>query len=149
MTDIQTALDGKKLKLYKYDASASAYVFICLAHSKGVTRSNSFESYMALDCDSPASPPVTKRHKTGSDWSMPFSGVMDAARFALLRAGADESASSQWRIVVDVPLADGGGQWDGAAWIENLEISSQNLGTVRFTANLVADGALPWTDATS
>lgn len=142
MTDLQVALDGKKLKLYRWDVATAAYGFVCLAATKGLTRAKTFDEYMVVDCDAPDDAPWQGSMVTGRSWSIPISGIVDAVRFKVLETDWESESAVQYQLRSDVAAIDGGQTYTGDVHVENLEITSQDKGVVRFTATLRGHGPL-------
>lgn len=142
MTDLQVALDGKKFKLYRWDTATAAYGFVCLAATKALNRTKTFDEYMVVDCDAPDDAPWQGSMVTGRSWSMPISGIVDAARFRTLETDWESDAAVQYQMRTDLAAVDGGQTYTGNVHIENLEMTSQDKGVVRFTATLRGDGPL-------
>lgn len=142
-----TLLPGNRFRLYRESGTPGTYTFVCIATTVTLTMSSDFEDATVPDCDTPTAIPTRKSIRRQRAWSLNFSGIVDADRFTDLRTDAEAEAAHSYQILVDKALADGGGTWTGDLFIESLEISKQDNGLVRFTAQARGDGALVWEDA--
>jgi hypothetical protein len=68
-------------------------------------------------------------------WRMrkPLASAMPENEVFQARALRKERRLGTWSGVVAKVAAAGGGRWDGAVWFENLKLSSQDNGVVKFT----------------
>ncbi len=127
----------------------AVYQFLCMATTKSIKFATTLEDATVYDCDDPSKVPVRKSIPRQRMAELPISGKVDALRFATIRLAEEQAALINMRILVDLPLAQGGGYWQGDWWIESLEIGSTDNGIITFAASFKSDGLFPWTNAAS
>ncbi|MGY2051681.1 phage tail tube protein [Methylobacterium sp. JK268] len=140
---------GKDLRLMrKSGPTDDTPSFLCTVTTKDLTRTWEYEDATMPDCDNPSAVPPRRSLKKSSAWSVNASGIADARSYRDLdAAAADPDTPMYVRILVAKPAASGGGHWDGAVWFENLKIESQDMGVVKFSAQMRGEGPLTWTNA--
>ncbi|ACL62058.1 phage tail tube protein [Methylobacterium nodulans] len=140
---------GKDLRLLRKSSAADDNpTFLCTVTTKDLTKTWEYDYATVPDCDSPDALPARRSIKKMSAWSVNASGIADAKSYRELDAAAEADTPMFVRILVARPAAAGGGHWDGAVWFENLKIESQDMGVVKFSAQLRGEGPLAWTNAT-
>lgn len=123
------------------------FTFLCIAQTKTLTQTNTFEDATVPDCDTPLAIPNRKSILTSRGWSGRLAGVADAKRFQDLQADANAETPHRYQFLIDKTAAQGGGTYTGAVFFESLELTSQNNGLVNFTAQFRGDDALVWAAA--
>src|SRR6478672_9008375 len=136
-----TLLPGNRFRLMREGTTPGTYVFVCIAQTKSLTKTNEFEDATVPDCSTPLSIPNRKSIVRSRQWSLSFSGICDASQFANIRADVDSETPHNYQLLVDKLLAAGGGTWSGAIFFESLVIASTNNGLVTFTATCRGDDA--------
>lgn len=140
-------LPGSKFRLYRgNDATPQQFLFSCLVSTLTFRRNNEYEDVTVPDCDDPNKTPWRKSQQRSKSWDASVSGIVDVSRFSDLRDDAESDSPRNYQIMLGESGA-GAGTYTGPVWIENLEITKQDNGLVRFTANLRGDGEVLWVDA--
>lgn len=143
-------LGGNRFRAYRsLGGNPETFAFICIAQTKGLTRTNTFEDATVADCDAPLNIPARKSILASTGWSARLAGVVDAKRYRDLENDSLNEAPKRYQFLLDKPAAQGGGTYTGAVFYESLEITSQNNGLVNFTAQLRGDDALVWAAASA
>lgn len=141
-------LGGNRFRVLRSaGGSPETFTFVCIAQSKTLTQTNSFEDATVPDCDTPLAIPNRKSILSSRGWGGRLAGVADAKRFQDLQADANSESPHRYQFLIDKPAAQGGGTYTGAVFFENLELTSQNNGLVNFTAQFRGDDGLTWTPA--
>ncbi|HVL73320.1 MAG TPA: hypothetical protein VM434_15745 [Beijerinckiaceae bacterium] len=140
-------LSGKDLRLKR--KNGAAYDLLAVVTTKGLERVNTFDEALAHDDADPRVPPWRVSEIKGRAWNVQIAGTTDAAKFKVLAGDCDANAPVTYRLEVALAAAAGGGHWEGDIWFENLSLSDQENGIVRFSGQLRGDGPLAWTDAPS
>lgn len=139
---------GTKFQIFnRISTGPSVYEFLCMASTKAANFASEMEDATVYDCADPTKVPVRKSIVRKRMLDVPISGKVDALKFKALRDAEEDSTTLNLKIVIDVPLAQGGGYWSGDFRIESLEVASSDNGIVTFSAQLKSDGEYPWTDA--
>jgi hypothetical protein len=137
-------LPGSKFRILRGNGGTpEAFAFVCLATTKTFRRTNDFEDVSLPDCDDPDATPWRKSKPRAKSWDLSMSGVVDVARFANIRADADADEPRNYQVMLGTE-GEGAGTYTGLIWFDNLEITSQDNGIVRFTANMRGDDELVW-----
>ena len=130
-------------KFNLYTVSGGSGTFVCSATSVGLKESAETEDHMEQDCANPVALPQKVSIAKGVTWSISFSGRMEATTYQALRARIGVAAD--WRIAVDGTGAEGGGKYDGSAFLTELDASKSENGVVTLTGALNGQGLLAWT----
>lgn len=138
---------GTHLKVKR--KNASTFDLICMATTKSLQKMNEFEDATVIDCDNPDVTPTRRSIKKSSSWSIGISGTSDSVGYNVLDADCDSEAAVSYQFVNDLPLAQGGCTWEGKVWYENLEITTEENGIVKFKGQLRGDGPLVRTPASA
>ena len=141
---------GKDLRVMrKASPDDAAPKFMCTVTTKGLNETMEYEDATTPDCDNPNKVWSRKSVPKTYAWSVNISGVADPLSYKTMRADMKSGVPSYVQIQVAKPAAQGGGHWDGAVYYENLQISSDAGGVVKFSGQMRGDGDLDWTDATA
>jgi hypothetical protein len=101
------------------------------------------------DCDDPDAPTWTDRDKTNFSAQVTGQGVLALESLPTWRAFFENTNSQNVRILLDVPLANNGGYYQGAMHCTAMQFGS-NLGTkASLNITLVSDGPMTWTNASA
>ena len=130
-------------KFNLFSVSGAAETFVCSATTVGLKESVDTEDHMEQDCATPTNPPQKVSVNKGQTWSISFSGRMEQTTYQALRARLGVAAD--WRIKVDGTGAEGGGQYDGSAFLTELDSSKSENGVVTISGSLNGQKVLTWT----
>lgn len=136
---------GKNLRVRR--KNGSAFDLICMASTKELMKTNEFDDATVIDCDNPDVTSTRRSIKKRKAWSMNISGTADGKGYATLDADCDAELPTTYQFEKALPAAQGGGIWQGDIWYENLSITSDENGIVKFKAQMRGDGALVFTAA--
>lgn len=130
----------------KNGSQAVPYDMLAAAKTKSLTYTNEFGETTTHDADHIDAVPWRTSLLQSRSWTMTISGASDQGRFALLQGDATAATSpTRYQLEFAGSAAAGGGAIEGALWVENLQIQSQNLGIVEFSCQLRGEGAPSWT----
>lgn len=139
---------GKDLRVMrKTSPTDPAPTFMCTVTTKSLTETVEYEDATIPDCENPDAVPARRSVPKMTAWSLIASGIADAKSYKQLRADSKAGVPLNVQILVARPAAEGGGHWDGAIWFENIQINSDSMGVVKFSAQMRGEGELAWTDA--
>lgn len=128
--------------------NAGVYLDPCGLETFSISRTTSLNEDIVYECN-PASNdlPWVKRTKSSRSMSLSASGKYAAEQRAKWEAVEAKLESHSFKIIVDLPLAEGGGYWSGNFQLSQWDAESnrQNLATASFS--LSNDGPIEWTDA--
>ena len=140
---------GKDLRVKRMTSLADPNpVFLATITTKGLTKTNEFDDATRPNTDTAGATWDRSSIKKSKAWSINISGIADAKAYATLDADCDSDVPLFYSFEIAKAQADGGGHWAGAVWYENLQISSDTGGVVKFTGQLRGEGPLTWTAAT-
>jgi tail tube protein len=143
-----TLLPGNRFRLMRGNgASPEVFTFVCIAQTKGLTKTNEYEDATVPDCDNPTSIPNRKSIVRSHQWGLTFSGICDAKQFRVIDQDCDSETPINYQLLIDKPVAEGGGTWTGPIYFETLTVTSTNNGLVNFNATTRGDDKLTWLDA--
>jgi predicted secreted protein len=128
-------------------ATPEVFSLLCTATTVSFKQANVTEDAMLQDCANPGNAPARQSVVTGKTWDVDFSGKADYTRFAVIQGDFDAGVAKNYRLVLAGTGAAGGGYYDGAAIITDLELSKGDNGMVAFTGKLKGQGLLAWTAA--
>lgn len=141
---------GKDLRVKRLTSPTdNAPVFLGTITTKGLTKTNEFDDATRPDNDNPDATWDRSSVKKSKSWSINISGVADAKAHAQLDTDADSEVPLYYQFEIAKSAANGGGHWAGYVWYENLAITSDTAGVVKFTGQLRGEGKLTWTAATA
>lgn len=146
-------LPGNRFRIYRKDDTGTGYTFVCTANAVALTRTNEFEDATLPDCATPTSIPARQSIVRSTQWGVRFSGPYDPKLNSTVRTDIENQALNQtpttYQILIDRPLASGGGTYTGALWFESVEEGKTNNGMVTYTVTARGEGPLVWADAAS
>jgi predicted secreted protein len=141
---------GKDLRVMRKSSPTDANPsFLCTVTTKTLTETTEFDDATVPNCDEPGAVAARRSIPKMTAWSINASGIADAKSYKQLRADSKSGVPLDLQILVAKPAAAGGGHWDGAVFFENLQIQSDNMGVIKFSAQMRGEGDLAWTDATT
>lgn len=141
---------GKDLRVMRKSSPSDANpTYLCSITTKGLTETIEFDDATVPNADNPGAVAARRSVPKMTAWSTSISGIADAKSYKQLRVDALAGVPLDVQILVAKPAAAGGGHWDGATWFENIQLQSDSLGVVKFSAQLRGEGDLLWTDASA
>ena len=141
---------GKDLRVMLKSSAADVNPsFLCTITTKSLTETTEFDDATVPDCDTPGNVAARRSIPKSTAWSLSASGIADAKSYKTIRAAALSGVPTFLQILLAKLAAEGGGHWDGAVYFENLQIQSDSMGVVKFSAQMRGEGPLTWTDATA
>lgn len=138
---------GTKLQVKR--KNGASFDLVCMASTKGLTKTNTFDDATVLDCDNPDLAMNRRSILKQKSWSIDISGIADGHGFAVLDGDCNSETPVTYQFVNTLPMAAGGGTYQGDVWYENLAITTSDNGVVNFKGQLRGEGPLVFTAATS
>lgn len=143
---------GSKL-LVKIGDGASPEVFTadCLINtSRGIQFQSDTNEFVMPDCDNPDDPAWKSVTKDGLSATISGAGMLYTASVSDWFDWYKGDIGKNIQFALNVPLASGGGYWEGSFKLTNFEVTSDG-GKEQSTCNvtLVSDGVVTWTDASA
>jgi hypothetical protein len=102
-----------------------------------------------VDCDDPDAPSWVARAVETLSAGLSGAGTLDTPDFEQWRDWMLSAEEKEIRIKLDVPLADGGGWFQGPFLITSLGLGKEGKGFTTFSCELQSAGEITWTDANS
>jgi hypothetical protein len=100
------------------------------------------------DCDNPDDPAWKSVTKDGLSATISGAGMLYTASVSEWYTWFNGDDSKNIQFTLNVPLASGGGYWQGAFKLTNFEVTSDgNKEQSTCNVTLVSDGAVTWNDA--
>lgn len=129
-------------------ASPETFAFPCGANARSVTFTNNLGEETVLDCADPLGElAAIQRWIESQDTSIEISGRVAKTHIAVWRNWSDTGSEKNIRVNIDESSADGGGYYELAAYLQQLEWGTEGKGTMTFTASIMGSGPRVWTDA--
>jgi hypothetical protein len=102
------------------------------------------------DCDNPDDPAWKSVTKDGLSATISGAGMLYTASVSDWFDWYKGDIGKNIQFALNVPLASGGGYWEGSFKLTNFEVTSDG-GKEQSTCNvtLVSDGVVTWTDASA
>lgn len=120
----------------------------CALVSRGFSFSATASQSVVPDCDNPDLPAWVQRVVNELSAGISGSGVLALAAHAIFRAWFLAGISRNVRIKIDVPLADGGGSYQGAFVLTKFELTGNRAdGKVNVSVSMDSDGPVTWVAA--
>lgn len=150
-SDAPVNFTGQALNVRRKNGNQAApYDLMAAAKTKSIQFVNNLGETTSHNVADPANAPWRTSLIESRAWSMNISGACDRKRLALLTVDATTAiAPSRYALEFVGAAATGGGTYEGDVWFENLQIQSQNMGVVEFTAQLRGEGPPIWTAASA
>lgn len=144
-----TTINGTKMRLLLGNgATPEVFVALCGLTTKGINFQTNTNEVFVPDCDNPDDPAWREITKVGRFVTITGSGIMDAiGAFSRYRAAYETEDSVNFRVLFDIPLAQGGGYWYGAFKLTNFNVTGNDGEKVQTEVTLESDGAVTWVDA--
>lgn len=99
------------------------------------------------NCENPDAPAWVLRSIDTLSAGINGAGTMDPVSYGVLRDHMLSGEPFNVRVLLDIPLAAGGGYFAGRYVMTTLGIAKEGKGYVSATVALQSDGAVTWTDA--
>jgi hypothetical protein len=116
--------------------------------SRGITFGSSPAESLIPDCDAPDEPGWMNREIDGLTADIAGAGMLDSASLNFFWTWYLSGDSRNLQVALDVPLADGGGYWEGAAVLSTFEVSAgARREKIAFTSTMLSDGPFDWVPA--
>ena len=120
----------------------------CGANVRSVKLTANIGEETTLDCDDPLGVPASiQRWVESRDTNISIAGRVALQSWETWRQWSDDATTKNIRIVIQEPLADGGGHWELPALLQELDFGTAGSSTMTFSATIVGAGQRIWTDA--
>lgn len=130
------------------DANTPTFQMPCGFLSKSLELSATSGETEVPDCDDPDAPVWTERDIRSRSARISGQGVMAMESYDEWRGFYLASASRLVRVEFKDTLANGGGYWQGRAWLTTLNHGSGNRGEkLTLNVDMSSDGEWVWTPA--
>lgn len=138
---------GVNFGLLAGDGATPTEVFtpVCIATTVDFDRALDTEDVMMIDCANPQNIPVRQSTPKGQTWDVAFSGKCDFKRFLTIEANYNSFAPHNYQVEKYGTGANGGGIYQGSAYLTALKLTKNDNGMVSFTASLKGQGLLTYT----
>lgn len=115
---------------------------------RGITFGSSPTDALIPDCDAPDEPGWMNREIDGLTADIVGDGMLDSASLNFFWTWYASGDARNLQVALDVPLADGGGYWEGAAVLSTFGASAGGRREkIEFTATMLSDGPFDWVPA--
>lgn len=123
----------------------------CALRTRGINFESTQSETAPLDCLDESIPVGMKRVTVTKTATISGTGVVDPDDLATWRAYFTGGAAKNVRFQVAIPLADGGGYWQGPFILRVFELTAERdgEGVVAFSLELISAGDITWTDASA
>lgn len=133
------------------DATPPVYTGLIGIQQLEWSQDNTVKEVTIPNATNPDAPAKTIYFPEASKDQATLSGTIDLTTRKLLQAANDKvrdsGAATNFKILVDEPLAKGGGNWAGLAYITGLKMTGQERDVWKFSCTLNFVGRATWTDA--
>ncbi len=147
---IQDSIEFSKYLVQLGDGATPTEAFSkpCGLKARTFSLENTPSENQLLNCSDESMPMAVIRRIISQSGTISGEGILPPSELETWRTWAMTGAVKNVRILVDVPLASGGGHYAGPFVLTRFEnVSSKEEGVVTFTVELMSAGALTWTDA--
>ena len=121
--------------------------------SFNTTREVTFEAGVvetpSVDCDDPDAPAWIGRAVDTLSSTISGAGTLHTGDLEVWQGWFASGLAKSVRVKLDVPAADGGGDWQGDYILQSMGLAKEGRGYATFSAELISDGPIAWTDASS
>lgn len=119
----------------------------CGFNTRSMTINKDVVETTTPDCDDEDAAVWTERAAQTKSIEISGEGVFAAEDIGRWRSFALADASWNCKVKVDLPKAQGGGEWAGKFLLTSFETSGERKNHVMFNMTLQSDGEIAWTDA--
>lgn len=127
-----------------------AFTRPCALASRTFTLTGTPAEVNLLDCADESLPMWTSREISIMSGTVAGEGTLDPDDLETWREWMLSAEVKNARIMLDLPVADGGGYYEGPFVLTTFEnVSSKENGTVTFSLEMMSAGTITWTDAAS
>lgn len=143
-----TVAKGTKFRLLMGDgATPEVFAALCGLTTKGIQFQSNTNEVFIPDCDNPDDPAWRKITKAGKFATITGSGLLDFKNaFPKYRAAWESEDPVNMRVYFDVVGADGGGYWQGAFLLTQLNVTGNDGDYVQAEITMESDDAAAWVD---
>jgi hypothetical protein len=124
----------------------------CALRSKGIQFQGQSSEVYLLDCEDPDAASWASRNITGQSATMTGAGTVDPDDLSLWWDWFNSAAAKNIRIGPRLPLASGGGYWQGPFIVTNFAITSSkddNGGRATFELEMQSSDPIAWVPASA
>jgi predicted secreted protein len=139
-----------KLIIMVGDGATPTEVFTaqCGLTSKGISFTSDVADVAVPDCDNPDDPAWSERDVSTKNCTVSGDGVLATDHRQDWDDWFQSGESRNCRIMIDIPLADGGGYYEGAFVLTTFTINgNQDDAKLTVEVELQNDGPVTWVDA--
>lgn len=129
-------------------ATAETFSAFCGINAKTINFQTNTNEEFIYDCANLDAPPWRKLTKSGRFLSVTGTGQLDSDVLSRYQAAYDDDDAVNAQISIDVPAVDGGGYWESAMMLTNLNITGNNGETTTVEISLESSGPVTWVPAT-
>lgn len=140
---------GTKLRLFMESAPGSGvFTAFCGLTAKSINFQTNTNETVVPDCDNPDDPAWRELTKVSRFADISGSGLMDLLNARPRYWAAYNSADAvNMRVEIDVPLAQGGGYWEGAFMVTGMNVGGNDGELVNVELAIGSSGEVAWVDA--
>ncbi len=126
-------------------ATPEVFLTYCALTTKSIRFTTQTNEVYVPDCDNPDDPAWREITKAGRAVTVTGQGVMDMINaFGRYRAAYDNELSSNYRILINLSAALGGGYWVGAFMLTEFEVGASDGEKINANITLESDGPVVW-----
>ena len=143
-------VQGSKLLVQIGDGAApEVFAADCLINtSRGIQFQSDTTQTVMPDCDNPDDPAWKSLQKDGLTATISGAGMLYTASLSEWFTWFNSDNAKNVRFLLNVPLASGGGYWQGAFKLTDFQPQTDgNKDVATCSVTLVSDGPVTWTDA--
>ncbi|MBB3972781.1 phage tail tube protein [Hansschlegelia beijingensis] len=130
-------------------ASPEVFTKICGLQTKSFNQSANMSEHVPTNCANPDAVKAVRRIKQSKGAELTGSGYFLSENRATLQVLFDSPDASNVRIAVEVPLADGGGWYEGLFHLSTFSVTGGDETMLEAEMTWQSDGDYAWTDATA
>lgn len=133
--------------LIKIEDTPGVFVAPCGITTKGIDFTAESNDFNIPDCDDPDAPAWTERVVSALSAGVSGSGRLDMGSLTIWREWLFSGAEKNIRVILDAPLASGGGTYAMSAILTSLNIGAEEKGFATIEVSIASHGEVTWTDA--
>lgn len=139
---------GTKLRIMQGNgATPEVFEAFCALTAKGINFQSQTNDFYVPDCDNPDDPAWREIAKAGLSATISGQGTLDLDANATYQAAFENENSSNYRVLINLSLAAGGGYWEGAFMLTTYEVTGNDGELVQANITLESDGPVSWVPA--
>ena len=125
-----------------------AFVRQCGLTSKGISFTSDVADVAVPDCDNPDEPAWSERTVSTKSATVSGDGVLATDHREDWDLWFQSGVANNCRIEIDIPLADGGGYYEGRFLLTTFTINgNQDAAKLTIEVEMQSDGPVTWVDA--